>query len=640
MSSSNGWLSKIKGEKDIATSKEQAKADRKQRNPSKKKKATGRSKKPAATTATKKKQKKKSNNDDDYDYNDDDFVVPDGEVESASDSEDEYKSEGEEESDLEDLDLADDSDDDDDEQDNSDEEIELVDSPPVKKGKTRAERAADRKKVVQKRRGNTTASSSSANGSRTNPVSIDSEEEGKDSSDSSSDDDFGDPVFGGSSFLPNTKQRKSQPSNIIKQNQKTAAVVAKARSAPTVLTKKRRSTGGDSLGNLESKAKKIRMASKFGLARASGSGGSDDEELTSPEARLSKPALKSGHQMRNNALASSSDEESDSKQSSSKYFTLKKKKMSSETNESINDLDEYTSVDGKTAAKSLHCLEDTPEPPRSRKKTASERALPVFGYDDSDANIDNKGTTTNHKPTKKPASQGSEAEYLLVDSDEEESMTIKKKKKKKKKVAATKMELESDEDKDLQAALLVSRRQFQKDHAELMIDKEGEEEVLRLDDTDDDEEEGDVGDEYIDEEKKAASSVLQTAEQLSAQVVRTMSRWFGAEKASDGSQGGDNGTIQGILVDGALSLGKLGDMSSGYNDTDHEWISKEEMEKACPDVTLSDYQLIGVNWLSLLHGMKCKVGKKDTNVNGILADEMGLVRCRLWKIVFFKWCDY
>jgi SNF2 family DNA or RNA helicase len=59
---------------------------------------------------------------------------------------------------------------------------------------------------------------------------------------------------------------------------------------------------------------------------------------------------------------------------------------------------------------------------------------------------------------------------------------------------------------------------------------------------------------------------------------------------------------------------------------DHSWISQELMRKICPNVTLANYQLIGVNWMALLHGMKCEVkGRKShTNVNGILADEMGL----------------
>ena len=86
-------------------------------------------------------------------------------------------------------------------------------------------------------------------------------------------------------------------------------------------------------------------------------------------------------------------------------------------------------------------------------------------------------------------------------------------------------------------------------------------------------------------------------------------------------------------MDGALALGsidasKSGDdkeSNSGDNNS-HKWISQSVMAKAIPNVKLSGYQLIGVNWMALLNGMTCEVGTKGTkNVNGVLADEMGLV---------------
>jgi SNF2 family DNA or RNA helicase len=47
-----------------------------------------------------------------------------------------------------------------------------------------------------------------------------------------------------------------------------------------------------------------------------------------------------------------------------------------------------------------------------------------------------------------------------------------------------------------------------------------------------------------------------------------------------------------------------------------------------------------VNWLALLHGMKCNIeGKRDTNVNGVLADEMGLGKT-VQTIAFLAWLKY
>jgi len=60
--------------------------------------------------------------------------------------------------------------------------------------------------------------------------------------------------------------------------------------------------------------------------------------------------------------------------------------------------------------------------------------------------------------------------------------------------------------------------------------------------------------------------------------------------------------------------------------TPHSWISQHEIRELLPQVKLADYQLIGVNWLALLHGMKVTLqgSKKKTSVNGVLADVMGL----------------
>jgi SNF2 family DNA or RNA helicase len=149
------------------------------------------------------------------------------------------------------------------------------------------------------------------------------------------------------------------------------------------------------------------------------------------------------------------------------------------------------------------------------------------------------------------------------------------------------------------------------------------------------EEENDDDDEVVVEEDshehKVATSVLETAASLSAQVLATMNQWARTTTTTDGPE-----ASHGLIVnDGAMSLGTISTTSLPPN---AQWISQETMQQACPGVTLSKYQLIGVNWLALLHGMKCTLeqgsssksgsggGKKDTPVNGVLADEMGLVR--------------
>jgi SNF2 family DNA or RNA helicase len=52
-----------------------------------------------------------------------------------------------------------------------------------------------------------------------------------------------------------------------------------------------------------------------------------------------------------------------------------------------------------------------------------------------------------------------------------------------------------------------------------------------------------------------------------------------------------------------------------------------DIEAICPSLTLKDYQLVGVNWLKLLH---------QNDVNGVLADDMGLGKT-VQTIAFLAW---
>jgi SNF2 family DNA or RNA helicase len=216
-----------------------------------------------------------------------------------------------------------------------------------------------------------------------------------------------------------------------------------------------------------------------------------------------------------------------------------------------------------------------------------------------------------------------------------------------------------DEDDDVAMALAMSESMTHnnsnnnKKKKKVVIDIEDDAaEPLAEESSEEEESEEDEEDGY-DEEKEAATNVLQTAEALSARVLMTMSQWFSSNGGQDASKGM-------IIQDGALALGNAAaaaaaaaDHSTSSTSTSStststststgskEWISQETMTQILPNVKLSNYQLIGVNWLSLLHGMECTIeGKKNrqTNVNGILADEMGLVRYSKSKMFFVSVC--
>ena len=231
---------------------------------------------------------------------------------------------------------------------------------------------------------------------------------------------------------------------------------------------------------------------------------------------------------------------------------------------------------------------------------------------------------------------------------------------------------DSDGEKALRMALKASEKSFKSEQSKRkqkmvveLDDNNGHPYVMDLDDeenaihakpelrdamedatSDEDEGDNDETDAYAEDMEKAASSVLDTAETLSAQVLQSMVRWAG-EKDGSGSK-----AHQGMIVDGALAMSSLqaakpdgefdaeaqtkDDALAGGNRGSHVWISQKEMNRVCPGVTLSDYQLVGVNWMALLHGMQCYIENRKTNVNGILADEMGLGKT-VQTIAFLAW---
>jgi hypothetical protein len=155
------------------------------------------------------------------------------------------------------------------------------------------------------------------------------------------------------------------------------------------------------------------------------------------------------------------------------------------------------------------------------------------------------------------------------------------------------------------------------------------------DSSEDENEEEAMGADFVDteeynEDAVAAQSILATTNELSLLILRTMASWT-------------HRAVDGMIVDGALALSSItkgddseqNDVSEGMKQrsenpltsnqkADHTWISNDTMVQILPNVKLSEYQLIGINWLALLHGMRCEVvggSKKEyTNVNGILAD--------------------
>ena len=136
------------------------------------------------------------------------------------------------------------------------------------------------------------------------------------------------------------------------------------------------------------------------------------------------------------------------------------------------------------------------------------------------------------------------------------------------------------------------------------VGKSDEEENIAEEDPED-EDDNYGGEEELDKDAKEAQAVLETAKRLSGQILQTLTSW-----------GGSSGMI---VQDGAIAF-TGGDAVAPDQKVSSDWIPKETMKKACPNVELAPYQLMGVNWLSLLHNLTVEVDGKQTNVNGVLAD--------------------
>ncbi len=264
-----------------------------------------------------------------------------------------------------------------------------------------------------------------------------------------------------------------------------------------------------------------------------------------------------------------------------------------------------------------------------------------------DSSDDEKSPTTtkSSKILIEPSSTSGNGDLGLSDTDDEAMMEA---------LALSKAIAESKKEEEArQKAALVKH------------DKSKSGKTIYKEDPKSEEEDGDDGEdleeveEYrvVDEKELEASYVLDAANNLSARIMSTMNRWFGAgDDSNDG--------LQGMIIDGAIAISASkvkGQDSEGsfaeekkediINRGDEKLISDEVMKRVCPNITLKDYQLLGVNWMALLHSetfemngskegkKKRKKGGNGRNVNGVLADEMGLGKTAQ-TIAFLAWLKY
>lgn len=143
-------------------------------------------------------------------------------------------------------------------------------------------------------------------------------------------------------------------------------------------------------------------------------------------------------------------------------------------------------------------------------------------------------------------------------------------------------------------------------------DDDDEEEADSDDDDDDDDSAGGWGEEKTKSDiQEEAMRILRSCEKISANLRSSLKEW-GSSSVTDTSDvttskspsGGEEGCLNIISIRNPV---KAGSIAGG---TGQEVLSDEDVQQLCPGLQLKPYQLVGVNWLKLLH---------VNNINGVLA---------------------
>jgi len=131
-----------------------------------------------------------------------------------------------------------------------------------------------------------------------------------------------------------------------------------------------------------------------------------------------------------------------------------------------------------------------------------------------------------------------------------------------------------------------------------------------------------------------AQKILRQCKSVSHNLRTALVQWSGG--GSDKAPGSGSGSV-GVHEapageeQGCLNITSINMQPSATAGADAEAISEilteVHIRVKCPDLTLKDYQFVGVNWLKLLY---------QYNINGVLADDMGLGKT-VQTVAFLGW---
>ena len=172
---------------------------------------------------------------------------------------------------------------------------------------------------------------------------------------------------------------------------------------------------------------------------------------------------------------------------------------------------------------------------------------------------------------------------------------------------------------------IVSKKE--KKQAEVMINLSADDDEEAEADCDDSDNEDGGGGGWNDTDNKSevqekAMSVLKYCEMIGTTLRSNLDSWGGDDaKVTDDAKS----TQKGNFCTGLMSIRKKKGSGSDSSDI----LGDDYFKDICPGLILKGYQLVGVNWLKLLH---------ENNVNGVLADDMGLGKT-VQSIAFLGWLN-
>jgi SNF2 family DNA or RNA helicase len=103
----------------------------------------------------------------------------------------------------------------------------------------------------------------------------------------------------------------------------------------------------------------------------------------------------------------------------------------------------------------------------------------------------------------------------------------------------------------------------------------------------------------LQELKDMAAKILKKCDKTIANLRNALRVWAGRSMSGEGDTPGDADCVNLLAIEGET--------------TDHRILKDKDISVMCTSLELKPYQLVGVNWLKLLH---------QNGVNGVLADDM------------------